>query len=78
MENKLPEYPPYPEKYTDDDGVAHVIFNHKEYVSLVDKKIIHANTLVFNGKHWNYHARYANPENKVPEDKFGNIWNRMK
>ena len=78
MENKMPEFPPYPEKYTDDDGVSHVIFNHKEYVALVEKKIIHANTLVFNGEFWNYHARYVNPENKVPEDKFAKIWNKIK
>ena len=77
MENNK-EYQPYPEKYTDDDGVAHHILNYKEYKELVENGTIHANTLVYNGKHWNYHARYANPDLKPPEDKFANMWNRMR
>ena len=70
----------FPERYTDDNGKRHKIKSYEEYIELVNSEVIHPNTLVHNGKYWNYHARYANPnaENPAQKDKFANMWNRMR
>lgn len=70
----------FPEKYTDDNGKRHKINNYDDYIALVKSEVIHPNTLVHNGNHWNYHARYVNPVNEDPNknDKFGNMWNKMR
>lgn len=72
--------PIFPEKYTDDDGKRHSIEDYQTYLKLVENEIIHPNTLVHDGKNWNYHARYANPDAEDPnkKDKFANMWNRMR
>jgi hypothetical protein len=70
----------FPQKYTDDNGKRHKINSYEEYVELVESEIIHPNTLVHNGKYWNYHARYANPnaENPAAKDKFADMWKKMR
>jgi hypothetical protein len=74
------EEPEFPNKYTDDNGKRHKITSYAEYIELVKMEVIHPNTLVHNGKYWNYHARYANPdaENPAQKDKFASMWNKIK
>lgn len=70
----------FPSKYTDDDGKRHPINSHEEYLSLIENETIHPNTLVHDGTHWNYHARYANPNGEDPnnKDKFAKMWSKMR